>query len=196
MGAAPTLPGAIGIVGGGQLAWMLAEAAQRRGVELVVQTPNPHDPAVALAARVVQADVRDAQATRQLAQQCGAISFENEWLDLEALAPLEADGVCFVPSLEALRPLVCKRSQRQLLQQLHLPCPRWFGLEQLGAAAPPDPHTADGPPAQPQAPPASAPTESTGPVAPTLPEGFAYPLMAKQASGGYDGRGKIGRAHV
>ena len=189
MGAAPTLPGAIGIVGGGQLAWMLAEAAQRRGVELVVQTPNPHDPAVALAARVVQADVRDAQATRQLAQQCGAISFENEWLDLEALAPLEADGVCFVPSLEALRPLVCKRSQRQLLQQLHLPCPRWFGLEQLGAAAPPDPHTADGPPAQPQAPPAPALAESTGPVAPTLPEGFAYPLMAKQASGGYDGRG-------
>ena len=68
MGAAPTLPGAIGIVGGGQLSWMLAEAAQRRGVELVVQTPNPHDPAVALAARVVQADVRDAQATRQLAK--------------------------------------------------------------------------------------------------------------------------------
>ena len=55
MGAAATLPGAIGIVGGGQLAWMLAEAAQRRGVELVVQTPNPHDPAVALATRVVQA---------------------------------------------------------------------------------------------------------------------------------------------
>jgi hypothetical protein len=52
MGAAPTLPGGIGIVGGGQLAWMLAEAAQRRGVDLVVQTPNPHDPAVALASRL------------------------------------------------------------------------------------------------------------------------------------------------
>ncbi|MBU6354606.1 MAG: 5-(carboxyamino)imidazole ribonucleotide synthase, partial [Cyanobacteria bacterium REEB498] len=127
MGAAPTLPGAIGIVGGGQLAWMLAEAAQRRGVALVVQTPNPHDPAVALASRVVQADVRDAAATRQLAEQCLAISFENEWLDLEALAPLAADGVRFLPSLEALRPLVCKRSQRELLQRLHLPCPRWFG---------------------------------------------------------------------
>ena len=186
MGAAPTLPGAIGIVGGGQLAWMLAEAAQRRGVALVVQTPNPHDPAVALASRVVQADVRDAAATRALAQQCVAISFENEWLDLEALAPLEADGVCFLPSLEALRPLVCKRSQRELLQRLHLPCPRWFGLEQLVAGSDPDVQPEQGASGQPSAGMVAA---ADAPHRLGLPEAFAYPLMAKQASGGYDGRG-------
>jgi len=196
MGAAPTLPGAIGIVGGGQLAWMLAEAAQRRGVDLVVQTPNPHDPAVALASRVVQADVRDAGATRQLAQQCLAISFENEWLDLEALAPLAADGVCFLPSLEALRPLVCKRSQRDLLQRLHLPCPRWFGLDQLrsspGGESPAP--AGEGTSATEQGAACSGDSTSS-PVSPStvtspgLPEGFAYPLMAKLASGGYDGRG-------
>ncbi|MFM7696912.1 MAG: 5-(carboxyamino)imidazole ribonucleotide synthase [Vulcanococcus sp.] len=187
MGATPTLPGAIGIVGGGQLAWMLAEAAQRRGVALVVQTPNPHDPAVALASRVVQADVRDAAATRQLAEQCLAISFENEWLDLAALAPLEADGVRFLPSLEALRPLVCKRSQRELLQRLHLPCPRWFGLEQLAAGTAADAQLESGSPEQLPSPAADGAVD--GPRQPALPEGFAYPLMAKLASGGYDGRG-------
>ena len=45
----------IGIVGGGQLAWMLAEAARRRGVELHVQTPGAQDPAVALSTSVVLA---------------------------------------------------------------------------------------------------------------------------------------------
>ena len=119
----------IGIVGGGQLAWMLAEAAQRRGIPLHVQTPGPHDPAVALAASVVQAPVADAAATAELAQRCSAISFENEWVDLEALAPLAARGVQFVPSLEALRPLVCKRSQRELLQRLHLPQQQWKQLK-------------------------------------------------------------------
>jgi 5-(carboxyamino)imidazole ribonucleotide synthase len=161
----------IGIVGGGQLAWMLAEAARARGVALHVQTPSPQDPAVALAASVVQADVRDASATRELASRCSAISFENEWLDLDALAPLEAEGVHFVPSLEALRPLVCKRSQRELLQRLNLPSPRWMPLDQLSPTVP------------------SAPVPSPAAAAPALPEDFSYPLMAKAASGGYDGKG-------
>ena len=44
----PPSPGAqasIGIVGGGQLAWMLAAAASRLGVALHVQTPAADDPA-------------------------------------------------------------------------------------------------------------------------------------------------------
>ncbi|MFZ9463601.1 MAG: 5-(carboxyamino)imidazole ribonucleotide synthase, partial [Vulcanococcus sp.] len=134
MGAAE----AIGIVGGGQLAWMLAQAAQRQGVQLHVQTPGAHDPAVALAASVVQADVRDVAGTAELARRCGAISFENEWVDLDGLAPLAASGVRFLPSLEALRPLVCKRSQRELLQRLNLPSPRWFPLDQLQQHPPAD----------------------------------------------------------
>ena len=194
MGAAE----AIGIVGGGQLAWMLAQAAQRQGVQLHVQTPGAHDPAVALAASVVQADVRDVAGTAELARRCGAISFENEWVDLDGLAPLAAAGVRFLPSLEALRPLVCKRSQRELLQRLNLPSPRWFPLDQLqhqpaadsavlaAAAAP----AADPDRRQPGAASANPAAASASPsVAPRLPGGFSYPLMAKAASGGYDGRG-------
>ena len=33
----------VGVIGGGQLAWMMADAAQKLGVELVVQTPSVHD---------------------------------------------------------------------------------------------------------------------------------------------------------
>ena len=160
---------AIGIVGGGQLAWMLAEAAQRRQIALQVQTPSREDPAVGLAAGVVEASVRDVAGTAELATRCSAISFENEWIDLEGLAPLAAQGVQFVPSLKALQPLVCKRNQRELLQRLNLPSPRWFPLT---SACP-------------------TPSKTTPPSAgqPALPEGFQFPLMAKAATGGYDGKG-------
>ncbi|MFZ9973353.1 MAG: 5-(carboxyamino)imidazole ribonucleotide synthase [Vulcanococcus sp.] len=179
MGATPS----IGIVGGGQLAWMLAEAARRRGVELHVQTPGAHDPAVSLATSVIQADVRDVEATRQLAERCSAVSFENEWVDLDGLAPLVADGVCFLPNLEALRPLVCKRSQRELLNRFNLPSPAWFPLERVHE--PPEPPAAHDPADGSQAP--SVP--DTVSDQPQLPQGFTYPLMAKAASGGYDGKG-------
>ncbi|MFM8526324.1 MAG: hypothetical protein ACKOCM_12005 [Cyanobacteriota bacterium] len=83
----------IGIVGGGQLAWMLADAAQRMGLALKIQTPGADDPAVRLASAVVRADLRDCEATRRLAEGCRSVSFENEWADLEGLAPLAADGI-------------------------------------------------------------------------------------------------------
>jgi len=170
----------IGIVGGGQLAWMLAEAARRRGVELHVQTPGAQDPAVALATSVVQAEVRDVAATRELASRCSAISFENEWVDLEGLKALAADGVPFVPDLEALRPLVCKRSQRELLNRFNLASPAWFPLDRV-QEVPDEPEAGEAAAA------ASAPTATE--THPQLPQGFAYPLMAKAASGGYDGKG-------
>ena len=187
MGATP----AIGIVGGGQLAAMLAEAAQRQGVALHVQTPSDQDPAVPLASSVVFAPLGDVTATAELARRCTAISFENEWLDPEALAPLVASGVQMVPSLEALRPLLCKRSQRELLQRLHLPSPRWFPLAQV--LAPPEPPAEEqereggssgGDPDG-----GGAQGRDPSPPLPALPEGFGFPVMAKAATGGYDGRG-------
>jgi 5-(carboxyamino)imidazole ribonucleotide synthase len=50
----------VGIIGGGQLAWMMAEAATRLGVNLIVQTPAETDPAVAIAAATILAPVADA----------------------------------------------------------------------------------------------------------------------------------------
>lgn len=125
-------PRAIGVVGGGQLAWMLAAAARDLGLALHVQTPGSDDPATALASSVIQAPLSDLPATRELARRCGAIGFENEWLDLKALAPLETEGVVFIPRLAALAPLVSKRGQRQLLDQLGLPAPRWTDLPATG----------------------------------------------------------------
>ncbi len=122
----------IGVIGGGQLACMMAGAAQALGVELVVQTPSPNDPAVAIAADTIFAPVDDAAATAQLASRCDVITFENEFVNLDALSPLAEQGVCFRPSLQALVPLLDKYHQRCYLRDLGLPQPKFVALEKQG----------------------------------------------------------------
>jgi 5-(carboxyamino)imidazole ribonucleotide synthase len=114
----------VGIIGGGQLAWMMADAAQKWDIALTVQTPSPTDPAVAIAQHVVLAPVADATATAQLASQTDCITFENEFVDLDALGALARQGVCFRPGLATLEPLLDKYSQRKFFQALGLPTPR------------------------------------------------------------------------
>nr|AAB05791.1 phosphoribosyl aminoimidazole carboxylase [Synechococcus elongatus PCC 7942 = FACHB-805]prf//1909376A rbc downstream ORF 1 [Synechococcus sp.] len=118
----------VGVIGGGQLAWMLAPAAQQLGMSLHVQTPNDHDPAVAIADQTVLAAVRDAAATAKLAQACDVITFENEFVDLPALTELEETGVRFRPRPAAIASLLDKLDQRQLLTRLGLPTPRFLAI--------------------------------------------------------------------
>ena len=149
----------IGVVGGGQLARMLVQAAAQRGVPIAVQTPSERDPACEGATRQVLADPRDAEGTATLAQSCCGVTFENEWVDIPALQPLERQGVRFSPGLQALSPLVDKLSQRQLLDDLAIPAPPWCPLSDISSAQP------------------------------ALPRGWRFPVMAKAARGGYDGKG-------
>ncbi len=121
----------VGVIGGGQLAWMMLDAAQQLGVDLVLQTPLATDPAIQnsleaglnQAVNAVLAPIADAAATARLAQQCQVITFENEFVDLPALSLLEAQGVCFRPKLSVLESLLDKYEQRQFLQSLNLPVP-------------------------------------------------------------------------
>jgi 5-(carboxyamino)imidazole ribonucleotide synthase len=120
----------VGVIGGGQLAWMMADAAQRLGVELVVQTPSSNDPAVSIAQDTVFAPVDDAIATEILATKCDIITFENEFVNLDALSLLAQQGVRFRPSLAALAPLLDKYHQRSYLRDLGLPVPDFFALDE------------------------------------------------------------------
>ncbi|HIK07384.1 MAG TPA: 5-(carboxyamino)imidazole ribonucleotide synthase [Trichormus sp. M33_DOE_039] len=119
----------VGVIGGGQLAWMMGGAAQKLGVELIVQTPSNQDPAVAIAQDTILAAVDDADATKMLAAKSDVITFENEFVDLEALSQLANQGVCFRPRLEALAPLLDKYHQRRYLSDLGLPVPQFFAIE-------------------------------------------------------------------
>lgn len=118
----------IGVIGGGQLAWMMAAGAETLGLELAIQTPKATDPAVAIAHHTVFGAVDDAQTTAKLAEVCDVITFENEFIDLAALSELAKRGVCFYPRLSSLAPLLDKYDQRRYLQELGLPVPRFISL--------------------------------------------------------------------
>ncbi|MBD2456621.1 5-(carboxyamino)imidazole ribonucleotide synthase [Nostoc sp. FACHB-87] len=121
----------VGVIGGGQLAWMMGDAAQKLGVELIVQTPSKFDPAVAIAQDTVFAAIDNAKATEILAQKSDVITFENEFVDLDALGVLANQGVCFRPRLEALSPLLDKYHQRCYLRDLGLPVPQFFAVDDV-----------------------------------------------------------------
>ena len=149
----------IGVVGGGQLAKMLAEAASSKGVEVIVQTSSIEDPASNKAHSTVLSDPKDPRGTADLFKVCPSITFENEWINLSELRLIEKEGALFTPSISSLTPLVDKISQRRLLDKLGLPGPEWIPLTLIGKNPP------------------------------KLPIGWKFPLMAKSSRGGYDGKG-------
>lgn len=118
----------IGVIGGGQLAWMLAPAAHKLGLKLMVQTPNQTDPAVALADDTILASITDVTATAELADRCDVITFENEFIDVPGLQQLVAQGVHFRPALEVLSLVLDKLDQRQFFHRIGLPNPRFVSL--------------------------------------------------------------------
>ncbi|PSP17838.1 MAG: 5-(carboxyamino)imidazole ribonucleotide synthase [Cyanobacteria bacterium QS_8_64_29] len=126
----------VGILGGGQLARMLAAAAEPLGLEAIVQTASEADPAVATASDAILVPLSDAAATARLAERCDVLTFENESIDLALLQPLAQQGTCFRPSLASLEPLLDKYRQRCCLQALGLPTPRFAALTAGGDCEP------------------------------------------------------------
>ncbi len=128
----------VGIIGGGQLAWMMAAEVEKLDLELMVQTPSLRDPAVARLAGehfVVLGAVDDGAVTAELAASCDVVTFENEFVDLDALGQLAELGHQFYPTLKSLQPLLDKYDQRQFLKDIGLPVPGFADLSAIWAAS-------------------------------------------------------------
>lgn len=149
----------IGVVGGGQLAMLLIEAGKKRDIDVVVQTAAKTDPAAKKTNQVILHDPTNPVGTKLLAEKTSLITFENEWVDISSLLSLENNGVSFVPRLQSIKPLINKITQRELLNSLDIPCPDWMAI----------------------------PLKKSSEI--DLPADWGFPLMAKAAKGGYDGKG-------
>src|ERR1700689_146107 len=90
--APPALdPGAtIGILGGGQLGRMLAQAAARLGFKCPVFAPNPESPGFDVVHRVPWADYADTQALDRFASDVDLVTYEFENVPAETAAFLAA----------------------------------------------------------------------------------------------------------
>ncbi|ELZ47388.1 phosphoribosylaminoimidazole carboxylase, ATPase subunit [Halorubrum distributum JCM 9100] len=125
-----TLPGpTLGVVGGGQLGRMLAEAAAPLGVDLVVLDPTPDCPAAPVASDQIVGDFDDADAIDELAARVDALTFEIELADPAVLAAAsEEHGVPVHPDPGTLETIQDKLVQKEALADAGIPVPEFVAV--------------------------------------------------------------------
>jgi 5-(carboxyamino)imidazole ribonucleotide synthase len=157
-----SLPGpTLGVVGGGQLGRMLAEAAAPLGIEVIVLDPTPDCPAAPVARDQIVGAFDDHEGIRELASRADVLTFEIELADPDLLEDVaEEFGVAVEPSPATLRTIQDKLVQKRALQDAGIPVPAFRAVdssEELRAAL----------------------------------DELGTPAMVKAREGGYDGRGNV-----
>ncbi|MFB6150351.1 MAG: 5-(carboxyamino)imidazole ribonucleotide synthase [Haloarculaceae archaeon] len=157
-----TTPGpTLGVVGGGQLGRMLAEAAAPLGVELLVSDPTPNAPAAPVARDQIVGDFDDEATLRELAERADYLTFEIELADPDLLERVgEETGTPVHPRPETLRLIEDKLVQKRRFREAGVPVPAFRAVD------------------------------SAADLRDAL-DDLGYPAMLKARRGGYDGRGNV-----
>ncbi len=129
----PLAPGArIGILGGGQLARMLAMAAARLGFDATILTPERDAPASRVAARTILADYDEPAALDELATTCDVVTFEFENVPAAAVGRLTARGVAVAPGERALEISQDRIEEKSFANAVGIPTVAFSAVERLG----------------------------------------------------------------
>jgi len=128
-----TVPGpTLGVVGGGQLGRMLAEAAAPLGVEVIVLDPTPDCPAAPVARDQIVGDFDDPDAIRRLADRTDALTYEIELADPDYLADASEDAdVPVHPTPETLRTIQDKFAEKEMLSAAGIPVPAYRRVDSV-----------------------------------------------------------------
>ncbi len=149
----------LGFLGGGQLARMSIQAAQRMGLACLSLDPDPCSPASQIA-EAECGSLSDPQAVARVLARCGPATLENEFIPgavlREACTLAGRDPSCVMPGIGTLETLQDKLAQRAALHAAGVPAPLAVALEGEGEAA----------------------------VA-----AIGFPMVLKARFGGYDGKG-------
>ncbi len=147
------------MIGGGQLARMMAQAAVPLGVPLRLLAEGPEVSAAQVVPDTLVGDYRDLETLRKVAERCSVVTFDHEHVPTEHLRTLTAEGHACRPGPDALVHAQDKAVMRSRLSALGVPCPR---------------HRVVGDPAE-----AEGFAGSVG----------GFPIVLKTTRGGYDGKG-------
>ncbi|WP_440765766.1 5-(carboxyamino)imidazole ribonucleotide synthase [Natronorubrum sp. DTA7] len=151
----------LGVVGGGQLGRMLAEAASPLGVEVVVLDPTPDCPAAPVVRDQIVADFDDEAGIRELAARADVLTFEIELADQDVLERVSEDsGTPVHPKPSTLRTIHDKLVQKRELEDAGIPVPPFRAVEDADDIR-------------------------------DAIDDYGAPVMLKARTGGYDGRGNV-----
>lgn len=122
----------VGILGGGQLSLMLADAAHALGLIPLIYAMSDSEPACALYPHVL-GSLGDERSLDAFFSQVDVVVFENEFVDCEKLRKVAHNhDVTFVPGLDAIALVQDKLQQKKLFCELAIPSPAYMELA-LGA---------------------------------------------------------------
>jgi 5-(carboxyamino)imidazole ribonucleotide synthase len=152
-------PPALAVIGGGQLARMMAQAAVALAVPIRLLAEGPDVSAAQVVRDPMVGDYRDLETLRSVADGCAVVTFDHEHVPTEHLHALTREGHACRPGPEALVHAQDKHVMRSRLDHLDVPSPR---------------HRLVSTPAQ-----VAEFAETVG----------GFPVVLKITRGGYDGKG-------
>ena len=117
---APTLA----VIGGGQLARMMAQPAIALGLPLRLLAEAEGGSAAQVIPDHLVGDYTDLDTLRKVTEGCPVVTFDHEHVPTEHLHALQDDGIAVRPGPEALVHAQDKGVMRARLAELGVPCPR------------------------------------------------------------------------
>ncbi len=122
--SAPDFVPKVAVIGGGQLARMMAEPAAALGIPLRLLAEAEGVSAAQVIVDHEVGDYTDLAALRKITDGCAAVTFDHEHVPTEHLHALAADGLAVHPGPDALVHAQDKGVMREALARLGIPCPR------------------------------------------------------------------------
>lgn len=119
----------IGIVGGGQLGRMLAQAARKLGFFVTVLDPTKNSPAAQVADKQIQGSFKDMDKILELGEVSDVVTFEIESANSEALERMVTDGKEVYPSPKSLKIIKDKFGQKVFLENHDIPVANFALIE-------------------------------------------------------------------
>ncbi|GET22617.1 5-(carboxyamino)imidazole ribonucleotide synthase [Prolixibacter denitrificans] len=122
----------IGIVGGGQLCLMMAQAIKSKNLpyEIIALDPSPNCPARPYLEELIIGDYKDEKKIKELAEKADQITFEIELADSIVLNNLSNNGMSVDPSPKTLQIIQDKYTQADYLARNQLPVPAFTAINQ------------------------------------------------------------------
>lgn len=117
----------VGVLGGGQLGWMLGLAGLRLGIRCRFLDPDPHAPAGAVGELIV-ADFSNESALQRLRDGAAVTTCEFENVPASAALTLERHGR-FCPGAEALATAQERLAEKSLFAELGVPTPEFEPID-------------------------------------------------------------------
>jgi 5-(carboxyamino)imidazole ribonucleotide synthase len=108
----------LGILGGGQLARMLALKCHELGLPVAIYSASPDDPAAQVVKDWRKGDLSEPQGLSEFLKSCSVVTFESEFMDAKILTELsKKSGTEIFPSPTLMGALQDRLTQKMLLER-------------------------------------------------------------------------------